>query len=123
MEAKERGSGQTQNTTAKITSQHGLIYHSILKQYGKEKARQYALANETAIHEYQNMITDLQIDCDFEYKNSYIYSKSRRELEEEAKAACILGLPASLTKEELPLPFPVWGAVEFQNQAQFNSIR
>lgn len=123
LEAKEIGSGQTQNTTAKITSQHGLIYHSILKQYGKEKARQYALANETAIHEYQNMITDLQIDCDFEYKNSYIYSKSRRELEEEAKAACILGLPASLTKEELPLPFPVWGAVEFQNQAQFNSIR
>ena len=37
LEAKKIGSGQTQNTTAKVTSQHGLIYHSLLKQYGKEK--------------------------------------------------------------------------------------
>lgn len=123
LEAKKIGSGQTQNTTAKVTSQHGLIYHALLKQYGKEKAQQYALANETAIREYQNIITDLQIDCDFEYKNSYIYSKSRKELEAEAKAACLLGLPAALAKEELPLPFPVWGAVEFQNQAQFHPLK
>ena len=123
LEAKEIGSGQTQNTTAKVTSQHGLIYHSLLKQYGKEKAQQYALANETAIYEYQNIITDLRIDCDFEHKTSYIYSKSRKELEEEAKAASLLGLPAVLTKEELPLPFPVWGAVEFQNQAQFHPLK
>lgn len=123
LEAKETGSGQTQNTTAKVTSQHGLIYHSLLKQYGKEKAQQYALANETAIYEYQNIITDLRIDCDFEHKTSYIYSKSRKELEEEAKAASLLGLPAVLTKEELPLPFPVWGAVEFQNQAQFHPLK
>ena len=27
LEAKTVGSGQTRNTTAKITSQHGLIYH------------------------------------------------------------------------------------------------
>ena len=58
LEAKKIGSGQTQNTTAKVTSQHGLIYHALFKKYGKEKAQQYALANETAIREYQNIITD-----------------------------------------------------------------
>ena len=31
LEAKTVGSGQTRNTTAKITSQHGLIYHKLLK--------------------------------------------------------------------------------------------
>ena len=37
---KERiGSGVTQNTTAKITAQHRLIYSKLLKKAGEEKAR------------------------------------------------------------------------------------
>ena len=53
LEASRIGSGQTKNTTAKITSQHGLIYHRLLEQLGKEKARQYAESNQRAIGEYR----------------------------------------------------------------------
>ena len=38
-EAKEIASGQTERTTAKITSQHGLKYSSLIKTIGKEKAK------------------------------------------------------------------------------------
>ena len=33
--------GITKNTTAKITSQHGLIYHKLIDTFGTEKARLY----------------------------------------------------------------------------------
>ena len=49
LEADEICSGQTKNTTAKITSQHGEIYDKITKYYGHEPAAQYAAANENAI--------------------------------------------------------------------------
>ena len=41
-------SGTTQNTTAKITFQHGLIYHKLLKSYGKENTQKYLQANKIA---------------------------------------------------------------------------
>lgn len=40
--------GQTGNTTAKITAQHGMIYHKLLDTLGQEKAQQYAHANQRA---------------------------------------------------------------------------
>ena len=123
LEANRIGSGQTGNTTAKITSQHGLCYHGFLKKIGAEKARLYARANQAAIQEYENIIKTEQISCDFEKQSSFVYGKSRADLEAEAQAAAFLGLPASLVRENLTLPFPVWGAVKFQNQAQFHPLK
>lgn len=123
LEANEIASGQTRNTTAKITSQHGLIYYDFIKKYGTDKARQYALANETAIGEYRKMIEQENIDCDFEEQPSFVYSKSSFHLQEEVEAAMKLGLSASLVQENLTLPFPVRGAVKFDNQAQFHPLK
>ena len=49
LEAARIGSGQTKNTTAKVTSQHGPIYGKLIESVGKEKAGQYAAANQEAI--------------------------------------------------------------------------
>ena len=38
LEADTIASGQTERTTAKITSQHGCKYSSLIKKVGKEKA-------------------------------------------------------------------------------------
>lgn len=35
LEADRIGSGQTKNTTAKITSQHGLIYDRLIRTFGR----------------------------------------------------------------------------------------
>jgi len=40
IESRSIASGNTKNTTAKITSQHDLIYNNIIKEFGEEKARQ-----------------------------------------------------------------------------------
>ena len=45
VEGNTVGSGVTKNTTAKITAQHGLIYHRLLKKYAVDKARLYLNAN------------------------------------------------------------------------------
>ena len=48
-EADTIGSGITCNTTAKLTSQHGLIYDQLYRTRGKEMAELYLDANETAL--------------------------------------------------------------------------
>ena len=122
LEAKEVALGQTERTTAKITSQHGLKYSKLIKDIGEEKARLYALANEEAIREYERLIHTLNIDCQFEKTAAYLYStENATALQEEAKAAVRLGIDAFLTRET-ELPFPVKGAVCFRNQAQFSPL-
>ena len=54
-------SGNTRNTTAKITSQHDLIYDTLIKEFGEEKAKQYAYANELAIKKYNEIIKERKI--------------------------------------------------------------
>lgn len=123
LEADEVASGQTERTTAKITSQHGLKYSKLIKQAGIEKARLYAQANEAAIREYERLIRIECIDCQFEKTASYLYSKENEAaLQEEARAANTLGIDAFFTKET-ELPFPVAGAVCFCNQAQFSPLK
>lgn len=114
-------SGITKNTTAKITSQHGLIYDRLMKSIGPEKAKMYLNANQQAIFEYEKLCRD--IDCDFEWKPSYVYSMcDRRKIEREVKAVNDLGFNAEFC-DNLPLPFGVEGAVKFKNQAQFNPLK
>ena len=113
--------GITKDTTAKITSQHGLIYHKLLQMHGQEIARKYWEANEAAIGAYRELAKT--IDCDFMQADNYIYSKDNlQELEAEKEALDKLGIPADLIKET-QLPFPVKGAVCFRNQAQFHPLK
>lgn len=58
LEANRIASGQTGKTTAKITSQHGLLYYRMILDLGEEKARQYAQANEKAIEAYRSLIQE-----------------------------------------------------------------
>lgn len=80
IEADCIGGGQTKNTTAKITCQHGLLYHDLLNKTGKERAKAYAKANMEAIDTYEKTIQKEGIDCHFERLPSFLYS-----LEEEGK--------------------------------------
>lgn len=122
LEAVRIASGQTRNTTAKITSQHGMIYSRLIDTVGEEKARQYATANQKAVLEYKNLIQERGIDCDFEEMDAYVYAQEEERLKREAEAAASLGLPASYVSET-HLPFQNAGAVRFTNQAQFHPLK
>lgn len=123
IDAAEIASGNTKNTTAKITSQHDLIYSKLITEFGEEKARQYAKANELAIKKYKEIIEDKRIECDFEEKPAYVYSLNEVDvLKEEVEAAKNLGIDAEFV-QEANLPFKIKGALKFNNQAQFNPLK
>ena len=121
VEADTICSGITKNTTAKITSQHGLIYHKLISQLGVRRAKQYLAANEAALQTYREMCRS--IDCGFEEKAAYTYSlDDRGKIQRELNALEKLDFPAEVA-DDLPLPFPVAGAVRFPRQAQFHPLQ
>ena len=121
VEADRLCGGMTKNTTAKITSQHGLIYDRLLREFGTERARLYLLANQEALEQYR--LWSRTIDCDFEEKDAFVYEvDSRRKLDRELAALDRLGFDAAFAGE-LPLPFPTAGAVRFGRQAQFHPLK
>lgn len=127
LEADEIAGGQTKNTTAKITSQHGLIYSDMIKKAGLERAKGYAEANEAAIRSYKEIITKEGIHCHFQELPSFLYTTKRdgvEKLRKEAEAARVVGIEAEyLTGEKITeLPFGVKGAVRFERQAQFHPL-
>lgn len=121
VEADRICGGVTKNTTAKITSQHGLIYDKLIRRFGTEKARLYLEANQAALEQYRALCRT--IDCGFEEKDAFVYSLDKRwKLERELAALDRLGFSASLV-DRTPLPLPVAGAVRFERQAQFHPLR
>ncbi|MCD7835070.1 MAG: FAD-dependent oxidoreductase [Lachnospiraceae bacterium] len=121
VEKGEICSGVTQNTTAKITFQHGLIYGRILKSSGMEKAQKYLKANMAAFDKYARMCRN--IDCDYEIKDNYVYSVNNRKiLEEETDALRKIGYHAELC-DNISIPVKTSGAVRFESQAQFNPLK
>ena len=121
VEADRIGGGITKNTTAKITSQHGLIYDKLIRKFGTETARLYLQATQEALGRFRELCRNS--NCDFEEKDAFVYSRNdRRKIERETAALERLGFPASF-ETELPLPFPTAGAVRFPRQAQFHPLK
>lgn len=114
-------SGITQNTTAKITSQHGLIYSRLIRGEGAEKAGLYLKAMEFAKKRYHDIGSFA--DCDMEEKDAYVYARNdRAALEKEMAALERIGFQAELT-EQTKLPFETVGAIRFPNQLQFHPLK
>ena len=113
--------GVTAGTTAKITAQHGLIYSDIIRSYGKESARLYFEAQSEACEKYADMCRD--IPCDYEVKDSYVYSTSGKDkVMREVEALTGLGAKAEFSFTP-GLPLDTAGAVCLEGEAQFNPLR
>lgn len=110
----------TQNTTAKITVQHGLIYDKLIKSGGVYFASRYLGANLAAFDKYAQMCKT--IDCDYEIKDNFVYSDDPEKLINELNALDRIGYAAELC-EDLPLPVKTAGAVRFAHQAQFDPLK
>ena len=123
LEKGEIGEKVSGNTTGKITSQHGLFYDHLIKDFGEEYARDYLEANEQAITNIESIINAEQIECDFCHQDAYVYTTNQDEvlqIENEVEAVKKIGKEAEFTTHT-ELPFKVKGAVKFKNQAQFHA--
>jgi glycine/D-amino acid oxidase-like deaminating enzyme/nitrite reductase/ring-hydroxylating ferredoxin subunit len=122
IEADRIARGVSGYTTAKVSSQHGLIYARLRSTFGADAARTYGQVNEAALAWIAERVEHDGIDCDLRRQPSYAYVSSeskRSQVEDEAQAAVEAGLPATLT-EVTPLPYPVAAAVRFDDQAEFH---
>lgn len=122
LESGKIGQGQTQDTMAKITAQHGLVCSRLLKKAGADKARKYMEVSQKAVEAYKEIIQKEQIDCDFQQVCSYVYSQDEEELTKELEAARKLGISATyVTKVEIPVPCA--GAIKLKGQGQFHPLK
>ncbi len=121
LEGEQICGSTTGNTTAKVTLQHGLIYHKITKAYGAERARMYLEAGRAAIDDYVALARLFK--CDYEVKDSYVYSTSDREaIEREAAVLDGLGQKCSIA-EPTEIPVRTVGAVRIPHQGQINPLK
>ena len=122
VEADKMASGVTANTTAKITSQHGLIYDYLIKTFGFNTAKGYLDSNEEAIKTIKNIIESENIDCDFKLQDSYVYTCDKKNIQmiiDEVAAVKSLSLNAEYVTEST-LPFKIEAGIKYTNQAQFH---
>ena len=122
IEADRLARGVSGHTTAKVSSQHGLVYAKLSSKFGAEAARTYGEANEAGLAWIAERAQAGGIGCDFRRRPAYAYVTSeseRSQIEEETEAAIAAGLPARLV-ESAPLPYPLAAAVCFDDQAEFH---
>ena len=111
--------------TGKVTSQHGLIYKYLYESNGEDYARRYFEANENALKNIKEIIAKENIDCDFEEKSAYVFTKDGKDmdkLKQEAEYCKRLGIPNQLTTK-IDLPIDIVGAVRLDNQGQFDPVK
>jgi glycine/D-amino acid oxidase-like deaminating enzyme/nitrite reductase/ring-hydroxylating ferredoxin subunit len=125
VEAGELASGASGYTTAKLTTQHGLIYSRLVEDLGRERAEMYARANEAGMDFIASQTQLLGIDCELETLPAFVWAASDSECErcmDESSVAASLGLPATFVSR-VGLPVENLGAVRFDSQMQFHPRR
>lgn len=125
LEARRLAMGTTGNTTAKVTTLHGLVYSELEQRLGLEAARAYADLNRMGLEQVRALVADLAIECDLTEMDAVTYTEHadrRGDIEREVEIATSLGFPASYT-ETVSLPYPVAGAIRFTGQALFHPRR
>ncbi|WP_285246147.1 FAD-dependent oxidoreductase [Pseudarthrobacter sp. efr-133-R2A-89] len=124
LEAARIGTGVTGHTTGKVTSLHRLAYTALEHSHGAVAAGVYGTANQAAVEHIAHLVAAEDISCGFRRVANFTFAGSMDTLPQvraEAELAARLGLPASFTAE-VPLPFPVAGAVRFDGQAQIHAV-
>ena len=82
-------------------------------------------ANEEAIDNIEQIINEENIDCDFERKSAFVFTKDLGKLQgikDEVDAVKSIGTNVNFINE-IEILGKVEGAIEFPNQAQFNPIK
>ena len=124
LEGRRIGSGVTGNSTAKLSSLHGVHYDSLVSTHGADVGRVYAEANERGLARVRELVEELGIECDLRTKPNFTYTEDPGRvstLRSEAEACRRAGLPVEV-KTDTELPFPVAAAIRLDDQAEFDPV-
>jgi glycine/D-amino acid oxidase-like deaminating enzyme/nitrite reductase/ring-hydroxylating ferredoxin subunit len=118
--------GVTANTTAKVSSAHGLHYEAVRSSFGDDGASDYATANQWGLEKMAELVEQRAIDCDWRRKPALIYSVDpgqRDDFDKELAAARNAGLPVTRVDEAPELPFAIEDALRYEDQAEFHPVK
>jgi glycine/D-amino acid oxidase-like deaminating enzyme/nitrite reductase/ring-hydroxylating ferredoxin subunit len=123
IEARCIAGGESGRTTAHLTEHPDVRWKSLLRDFGYERASLVWESSRAAITLLERMIAMRGLSCGFRRVPAYLYTERNEgvaALEEELDAMKKLGIPATLVRGAIPLPFRVAGALRFDQQAQFH---
>jgi glycine/D-amino acid oxidase-like deaminating enzyme/nitrite reductase/ring-hydroxylating ferredoxin subunit len=125
VEAGNIGFGTTGGTSAHLNTFFDATYPEIESDFGEAAAKTVAAGGKEAIATIRSFIDQLNIDCDFEYKQAWLFSENEKEteqLQEILEAAKRAGISVENT-EDNSLPIPFQAAVRFEEQGQFHPLK
>ncbi len=99
----------------KITSCHGLFYDYLINSFSANFAKGYLDANEQAISDIKQIIDKLEIDCDFEFQDNYVFTDLPDEVDKikhEVLAVNSLGFNAEFV-DKVSVPFNFLAGIKF----------
>lgn len=125
LEKNQLASNTTLRTTAKVTAQHGLIYHYLISSYGIDFAKKYFQVQEEAIKAIKETVEKEKIDCHFKEEDSYIGTNDEKQIlaiKNEYEAMKQMADPNIAYYENLKFPIESKSAVSLKKQASFHPI-
>jgi hypothetical protein len=117
--------GTTGGTTAHLNNFLDSSYNHIKKNFGEDAIHLVASATQKALELYKSNIEEYAIDCDYQQKDGYLFSrdeKQTKELEEIFKASVEAGVDVAYT-DRIPIPIEFQKAIVYHEQAQVHPTR
>jgi glycine/D-amino acid oxidase-like deaminating enzyme/nitrite reductase/ring-hydroxylating ferredoxin subunit len=125
VEAYQLASGQTERTTAHLTTQLEEQFCELVRMHGKESTALFHNAHRSAINTIESICESENISCDFKRLSGYLFrgeNFSELDLRQERKAAHDCGIELEFIAET-PLLSESISSLKFENQAQFNPLK
>lgn len=111
----------TSSTTAKVTAQHGYIYHKLIKMHGLKKAKAYYNFNAIGLKRIIDIVEKEKIKCDLNIVNSYLFSLSDLENSNiKREEIAYKRLNINYYHENISYNITKNKALKINNQANFN---
>jgi len=120
------GRGMTARTTAHIVNALDDRYYDLEKYFGEDGAQLAAQSHSAAIDRVEQIVTEEQIDCEFERLDGYLFeppNESLKNLEREFEACRRSGLEVEWVKRAPIEEFDTHRAIRFPRQAQFHPLK
>jgi glycine/D-amino acid oxidase-like deaminating enzyme/nitrite reductase/ring-hydroxylating ferredoxin subunit len=125
LDKRRIGSGETAYTSAHLSNVIDAGYREIERLHGAKGARSVAQSHTAAIAQIESIISEENIDCDFERLDGYLFSAdtdSHKKLQEEWQAAKRAGLQVRKLKQS-PFDLEFGPCLRFARQAQFHPLK
>lgn len=119
------GYGTTGGTTSHINTIFDTSYSEIDNDFGSSASKIVADSGKEAIAIIAEMVDKYNIDCDFEYKNAYLFAENEQQTKQLSEIITSSQQAGVVIKEvsTVDMPMAFQKAAMFSNQAQIHPLK